>query len=274
MLADHVGVVLGYSAKMSALSYMTMRSFGRVAFPLYVFLLVNGFEHTHDRRQYLLRLFLFAIVSQIPFSLALTAENYKLTEPFFAIGYDADAAFLIAAAAVGLYFFLNRKNGVKLPAEFIIAFLLSRATLTVGGLVILGKRLNVMYTLACCLLLLNVLELLRERKWDLLSLSAIFTTLCVCADQLRHSDYGTSAPLLIVPLYLTRSNRWAQAAVTALWCLYKYPPTENAWLFFGALLAVVPICLYSGKEGRRSRLFYLVYPVHLSLLSLFPLFLR
>lgn len=273
MLLDHMGVVLGYTSKMSALSYMTMRSLGRAAFPLYLFLLINGFEHTHDRRRYLGRLCLFAALSQLPFSVSLTAENYQSLSPAFELAYDADPVFYLAAAAVGLYCILGRKKGETIPTEFFAAFLLSRLYLKFGGLVILGKRLNILYTLVCCVLLMDVCERLRHDERDAVSLSAILAALCVCADALRYSDYGFSSLPLLVPLYLTRSDKRWQAAVVALWCLYKYPPWENGLLFLGALLSLLPILFFTGAEGRKSRLFYLIYPVHLSVLALVPILL-
>ena len=43
---------------------------GSVAFPLFCFLMVEGFLHTHDRVRYGLRMGLFALISEIPYDLA------------------------------------------------------------------------------------------------------------------------------------------------------------------------------------------------------------
>ena len=44
-----------------------LRVIGRIAFPLFCFLLIHGFMHTHSRLKYVGNLLLFALLSELPF---------------------------------------------------------------------------------------------------------------------------------------------------------------------------------------------------------------
>ena len=79
MFIDHVGaVVLEYVPQFELpavnAAYYIMRYIGRLAFPLFCFLLVEGYHHTSNRMRYLRDLLIFGLISEIPFEICFMSE--------------------------------------------------------------------------------------------------------------------------------------------------------------------------------------------------------
>lgn len=65
MFIDHIGYVI-----FDGPSYFNY--IGRLAFPIFAFQISEGYIHTHNSKKYLIRLIIFAIISQVPFMLFLS----------------------------------------------------------------------------------------------------------------------------------------------------------------------------------------------------------
>ncbi|MGN0396175.1 MAG: TraX family protein, partial [Coprococcus sp.] len=71
MLCDHVGLVL-------LDNNLIARSIGRLAFPIFAFLLVEGMKHTSNMKKYILRLIAFAVISEVPDDLAIYGTPFYI----------------------------------------------------------------------------------------------------------------------------------------------------------------------------------------------------
>ena len=71
MTIDHLALyILGGDDPASApVIYHLMRMVGRLAFPIFAFLLVEGYIHTRDIRRYMMNLLVAAVISDIPWML-------------------------------------------------------------------------------------------------------------------------------------------------------------------------------------------------------------
>ena len=102
MTCDHVGLQLFPDV-------MFLRILGRLAFPIFAFQAAQGYHHTHDFKGYCKRLALFALVSEIPFNLAMGSSwSYPIHQ-------NVLWSFLIALALIHL----NERDKATAIAEVV-----------------------------------------------------------------------------------------------------------------------------------------------------------
>lgn len=128
MLIDHTASVLLANMKFAVTPmftaagteitwYMILRTIGRIAFPIYCFLLVEGYMHTRDRKKYGMRLLIFAIISEIPWSLEHTGTLFSTTHNVF---------FTLFSGLCAIYVYDNfRSDRMKTAVLLIFIFVIS-----------------------------------------------------------------------------------------------------------------------------------------------------
>ena len=112
MLIDHVNKALMYPllTENGFLRYVSdvFDILGRVAFPLFMFFLVEGFFKTGNRVKYLLNLIIFGIISEIPFDLFQSAVLFQPN--------SNNVMFTLALALVMIWVI----DELKVPKSYII----------------------------------------------------------------------------------------------------------------------------------------------------------
>ncbi|MCD8354118.1 MAG: conjugal transfer protein TraX [Clostridiales bacterium] len=230
MTIDHIAMVLVVSGPF----YWPMRIIGRIAFPIYCFLLVEGYFHTHSVRRYALRLLLAAVASDIPFDLARDGfwpswyyQNVMLT---LAIGLVT--VWLVDHSRGWVLALWNR--GQKAPAETQEG---ERPALTIGQ-----KALG----------------------WALM---AVFSLVGIWLADFCNTDYGGGGVLLILLFYFFRKRPVDLCIAVLVELTVVFGGVEP----FG-IVAMVPILLYNGQRGPNPGgkwgqwFFYAYYPLHLGIL--------
>ena len=257
MLVDHIGAGILYpfllwqnaffdlTREQSILVYRIFRGIGRTAFPIYCFLLVEGFFYTRHRLHYLLRLCLFALLSEIPFDLALVPGN-------------ASSNSLRVPEALRSNFnvyIMNQNVFWTLSVGLAVIWLIDASFRYAARRTAEQAHLRLPLHLAAALVSF------------LAVLSGYYG-----ADILR-TDYGHTGVVLIVVFYLLYRIR-PLMLVAGYGYLTMMMPNEAL-----ALPGVLMMLFYNGKRGfiRGNRglqyFFYLFYPVHLTCLYVIRTFI-
>ena len=201
---------------------------GRIAFPIFAFMIVEGYFRTKNLKKYVLRLLVFALLSEIPFDLAMGSRV------FYPIHQNVLWSFLIA---LGLIHW-NEKTKKK------------------------GKL------------------------WVRIAVGALTVVIGYIAGLVTMVDFYHAGILTVLVFYFFRERKWwgYLGQLVCLWYInmemlggfgYEFTLGGQTHFFVRqgfALLALIPVWLYRGKQGYHSKALqytcYAFYPVHLLVLGL------
>lgn len=246
MTANHVSHVLG--SMMPWQVTLLLHSLGGVTFAIMAFLMVEGYLHTSNLRRYAARLFVFALISQVPFSLCFGAHAnvlFTLLMGLFLLwawdtltsrGPALKCAFaLLFAAVTAISYFCD---WAIIGPAIVLLFYLTRRMGTRG--VLLTMALPYAYT--------------------------IIKALVVLVPELQSClELGEQ----VVARGMTDAYRMMYVAGTPVYLSAKLlgKCASIGYALVGFTIATVCICNYNGERGRSMKwLFYAYYPAHLAVI--------
>ncbi len=201
---------------------------GRLTFPIYAFMIVEGYFYTKDFKKYIRRMLIFALLSEIPFNLMYSS--------------------------LWIYPFHQ----------------------------------NVLWTFLLALFCMKNIDKLREKfnPWIAIPLSIMIAGLFALIAQLTMLDYYGEGLLMVLLFYCFRGNGWISRLGQLAGMIYinwemisgLVIPVEVFGYNFEipqqgmAVLALIPIWLYRGRQGHYNKViqyvYYAFYPVHMLILGL------
>lgn len=206
---------------------------GRIAFPIFAFMIVEGYFHTKKLKNYVLRLLIFAVLSEIPFNLMSSGSMFN------PLHQNVLWTFLIGLGLIHLIERAKHKRAIWMWLVTVVAIL-------VGLLVALFGMVDYAYY---GVLMMLVFYLFRGRRWW------CFVGQLICMWYINVEMMGG----MVYPIELFGRE----------WIIHQQG---------FALLALIPIWLYHGKQGLYNKVlkytYYAFYPVHLLLLYLLMLIIH
>ncbi len=235
MVLDHIHEMF---YMFGAPMWLTMA--GRIVLPIFLFMASEGFHYTRSKKKYMLRLliafWLMSIGNQIISSL-FPLEDIVLINGIFGTMFLSVFYMFVLDSLI---------NGIKNKNT-------SAILLSLGGFLL-------PIITAVPLLFIDALPITFLRLY-LLFVPSVLTV-----------EAGFTGILIAVGFYFLRKYRLLQILLLALFSLPSFLAGDIQWMM---VFAAIPILLYNGKPGRKSKyFFYIFYPAHIYILYLISYFIH
>lgn len=216
------------------------RAIGRMAFPIFIFLMIEGLYHTRNQWRYLARLVLLAIISEVPFDCAFWLNRYQFEKHIF-VEFGYQNVFFTLSLGLLMCILLEkvrpRTHYFALDREIAERDKTTVTDDTPGRILV--------KSLACIAIM----------------------AACAYANELLRADYGATGIIGFMCMY------WANVWRRVNWRTFLLGVAGLALLNGFEAVAVVDlifIARYQGTKGKSINkwFFYFVYPVHLAIYGL------
>ena len=218
-----------------------MNLLGRLAFPIFAFMLVEGFYKTKNRSKYLKRIFIFAVISEIPFNLLVSTSVFGSPSIFFPYN-NVLWTFGIALYMLVLFEKIKNKDNLPVTVKIFGKIIISILAMFITRLIVSDYR-------EYGIMMVLVFYFFRSKKWWNFIAQVIL--------------------LAWINIFLI----WGYNVT-----LNCFGNEINVSSQSFAIFSLVFIWLYNGKQGIHNKItkymFYSFYPLHLLLIVMIYIFLR
>lgn len=231
MLIDHLGDTVfeslflratDYSlAMVFSTGYSVCKGIGRIAFPIFCYQLVKGFDYTKNRISYIRNIFIFALISEIPFNLMVAGKCFYNSHQ--------NVMFTLFLGALLIMIFDKYTNPfIRAAATVILAFI--------------SYRLHFDYD-AKGVVFVAIIYLLKEDREKLVQLGPVFALIAIFTvtlittrnmqNAIRYCEFECYAVLAFFFMYLDNGKR--QFGRWFKWLGYSFYPVHMMILYFISL---------------------------------------
>jgi len=295
MLIDHIGafILLNKNEFAHSQTYYVMRSIGRMAFPIFAYFIANGCKHTKNINKYLLRLGIFALLSEVIFDIAQKNEinfffhtNIFYTLFLAVLGiaiYEKGKSMkqqwllllpLLLSPVVLLYYYPRAiQSGFTFAAGLLIIYAIAAFCLaSYTAQKDVGEKVKIQRKIIPFLAMLPLLYLSEFLRTDYSSWGVGFIILLYLANPENRLTRTIAMILSILYFYGYKGSLFVESwsVINGEQVLSRVIHPQGLTFMLCALVPVVLILLYNGKQGSSSKVvkwgFYAFYPIHIAAL--------
>ena len=249
MLLDHIEYIFGFTGKVP----IVLSWIGRISAPIFLFCVIEGFTHTHDKKKYILRIYAISILmGAIRFGFYNVLSGFVRGDGFTPQNAMLSSFFILLVVLSGIYL-CSQKRFVLGITAIVVPVILPYVVMWLFQM--LQGNVNALF-------FINL---------------ATFT---ICPLHTAIADGGTATLVAGVAMYLCRKSRPKQVIAFAIVCIpfdivrvFALVPqvTLSGFIFeyfeWMEIFSIIPMLLYNGERGNgNKKLFYWFYPLHIYIL--------